>query len=251
MSRSALTVSLALHAAVLAVVGWSSPSLLSHAGFGKNGIGVAFSPEGVAGLVAEDAPPAASAPAEITPSAFAPNFSPPSLVIDVQPLPIPPPDPMPPPISTVATLPREMPSIVPPKRARAAAQSMAKTSSARPRTLATTASLSAGGGGRAVGAGRGGGGGPGYAPPQFLMRYKPPYPEDARAQRIEGVVMLLVSVDAAGHVLSAQLSQSSGYDVLDRAALAAIRTWRFIPAHQADQAVPATVEVPIRFHFST
>ena len=103
-----------------------------------------------------------------------------------------------------------------------------------------------------MGASRGGGGGgPGYTPPQFLMRYKPPYPEDARAQRIEGVVMLLVSVDAAGRVLSAQLSQSSGHDVLDRAALAAIRTWRFVPARQADQAVPATVEVPIRFHFST
>lgn len=116
--------------------------------------------------------------------------------------------------------------------------------------MAISASMSAGGGGGTAGAGRGGGGGPGYTPPQFLMRYKPPYPEEARAQRMEGVVMLLVSVDAAGRVLSAQLSQSSGHDVLDRAALAAIRTWRFVPAHQADQAVPATVEVPIRFHFS-
>ena len=116
--------------------------------------------------------------------------------------------------------------------------------------MAVTASMSAGGGGGAAGAGRGGGGGPGYTPPQFLTRYKPPYPEEARAQRMEGVVMLLVSVDAAGRVVSARLSQSSGHDVLDRAALAAIRTWRFVPAHHADQPVPATVEVPIRFHFS-
>ena len=82
------------------------------------------------------------------------------------------------------------------------------------------------------------------------MRYKPPYPEQARFQKLEGVVMLLVSVDATGHVTGAQLSQSSGHEVLDRAALSAVRSWRFTPAHQAGQAIAATVEVPIRFHFS-
>lgn len=115
-----------------------------------------------------------------------------------------------------------------------------------------TASSSPGsgiGGGGAPGTG-GGGGGPGYIPPQFLMRYKPPYPDQARAMKLEGVVLLLVSVDAAGHVTDARLSQSCGHEVLDHAALTAVRSWRFIPARQSNQPISATVEVPIRFHFS-
>ncbi len=83
------------------------------------------------------------------------------------------------------------------------------------------------------------------------MRYKPPYPEEARAQRIEGVVMLLVGVDASGRVTNARLSQSCGHEILDRAALTAIRSWKFVPAQQSGQAVAATVEVPIRFHFAS
>jgi len=249
MSRSALTVSLALHAAVLAVVGWSSASLLGSAALGKTEIGVAFSPEDAGGLVADDTPPAPPARAEITPPTFTPNLTPPSPAIETERIPVTSFDPVPPPISTVATLPAEFPSIAQPQRPRATTQSAAKSSSSKSRTMAATTGLN-GGGAAGVAAGRGGGGGPGYTPPQFLIRYKPPYPEEARAQRIEGVVMLLVSLDASGRVLSAQLSQSSGHDVLDRAALAAIRSWRFVPAHQADQAVPATVEVPIRFHFS-
>jgi protein TonB len=94
------------------------------------------------------------------------------------------------------------------------------------------------------------GGGAGYVPPQFLLRYKPPYPAEARAQRIEGIVLLLVGVDAEGHVTSASIRQGSGHAMLDRAALSAVRSWRFSPAMQSGRAIPATVEVPIRFNVS-
>jgi protein TonB len=105
-------------------------------------------------------------------------------------------------------------------------------------------------GGDLAGAGQGGRGG-GYTPPRFLLRYKPLYPAKARVQRLEGTVLLRVSVDAVGHVSGASLQRSCGHTLLDRAALEAVRSWRFIPAHQADRAVSATVEVPIRFTFST
>jgi protein TonB len=73
------------------------------------------------------------------------------------------------------------------------------------------------------------------------------YPPAARAQRIEGTVLLLVTVDSAGRVTDASISQSSGHAILDRAALAAVRAWRFEPARQGGAPVIAQVELPVRF----
>ena len=56
-------------------------------------------------------------------------------------------------------------------------------------------------------------------PPQYLLRHTPLYPAPARAQRFEGVVLLLVAVDADGRVTNASVRQSCGHLVLDRAAL--------------------------------
>jgi protein TonB len=98
-----------------------------------------------------------------------------------------------------------------------------------------------------VGAGRGGG--TGYVPPQFRLRYKPPYPQEARAQCLEGTVLLLVSVDAKGRVTDASIRQSSGHAVLDRVATETVRSWRFDPARQDGASVASQVEVPVRFRF--
>jgi len=245
MSRSALLVSLALHASVLAFVGWSH--LAGHAGLGSTEIGVAFSSGDAGGLVVEMEP--AAEPATATPATptYEPIISPPTPVIEVRPSPIAASDFAPPPITTTMILPQEVPPIASAKKTRS--KSRAMTSSGKAASLSSNASSSGAGGGGAVGAGTGGGG-PGYIPPQFLMRYKPPYPDQARAMRLEGIVLLLVSVDAAGHVTDARLSHSCGHEVLDRAALSAVRSWRFIPARQANQPISATVEVPIRFHLS-
>lgn len=89
----------------------------------------------------------------------------------------------------------------------------------------------------------------GYVAPRFLLRYKPRYPAEARARRLEGTVLLLVSIDVAGQVTGIGLLQSCGHQVLDRAALAAVRAWRFNPARQDGVAVAARVEVPVRFRF--
>ncbi len=90
----------------------------------------------------------------------------------------------------------------------------------------------------------------GYVPPQFRLRYKPPYPPEARAQRWEGTVLLLVSVDAAGRVTRAAVRHSCGHPVLDRSALDSVRTWRFEPARQNGLTTAAEVEVPVRFSLS-
>jgi len=131
----------------------------------------------------------------------------------------------------------EMPTAAPAKKEHA--PRVAVSSGRRPASSSTASRMSAGGGS-----------GSGYVSPQFLVRYKPPYPALARAQRLEGMVLLLVSVDAEGRVTSASVRQGCGYLVLDRAALDSVRSWRFSPARQGDHAIPAAVEVPIRFTFS-
>ena len=59
---------------------------------------------------------------------------------------------------------------------------------------------------------------------------QPDYPPDARRLGEQGSLLLQVLVDPDGHVSDAKLVQSSGFDVLDRAGLAGVRTnYRFVP----------------------
>ena len=75
----------------------------------------------------------------------------------------------------------------------------------------------------------------------------PAYPEIALRRHEAGRVMLRVSVSAHGRPLEVDVAQSSGYPILDSAALSAVRQWQFIPAMQAGTAVAAIAEVPVRF----
>ena len=56
---------------------------------------------------------------------------------------------------------------------------------------------------------------------------EPRYPEAARRSAIEGAVVVSVRIDRRGRVEEVHLSESSGFDVLDREALRAVRLWRF------------------------
>ena len=75
----------------------------------------------------------------------------------------------------------------------------------------------------------------------------PSYPEIARRRGEQGRVMLRVTVSAEGTPLEVDVSATSGYPMLDSAALSAVRQWRFVPATQAGAPVSAAAEVPIRF----
>jgi protein TonB len=59
---------------------------------------------------------------------------------------------------------------------------------------------------------------------------RPEYPSLALARRWQGRVVLDVSVRADGRVDAVSIARSSGYDVLDEAAVAAVRDWEFLPA---------------------
>lgn len=81
----------------------------------------------------------------------------------------------------------------------------------------------------------------------YLDNPKPPYPALSRRMGEEGEVRLRVRVDAAGTAAQVELYRSSGFPRLDESALDTVRRWRFVPARQGDQPVPASVIVPIQF----
>ena len=89
-------------------------------------------------------------------------------------------------------------------------------------------------------------------PPQFGAAYynnpKPEYPAFARRMRMEGMVMLKVLVGRQGIALKVEVADSSGYEILDKAAAEAVRIWRFVPARQGDSPVEEWVQVPVAFH---
>jgi protein TonB len=94
--------------------------------------------------------------------------------------------------------------------------------------------------------------------PEAAPRLEPPrlldgaaasvrYPDLARRRGLAGTVLLRVRVAADGTVESAEVATSSGHEILDQAAVEAVRRWRFAPARRGDTAVAHEVRVPIEF----
>jgi TonB family protein len=67
----------------------------------------------------------------------------------------------------------------------------------------------------------------GDRPLRFLSGEGATYPESARAQRIEGYVVVRYDVAVDGVVTNATVVESVPPGVFDEAALAAVRAWRF------------------------
>jgi protein TonB len=78
----------------------------------------------------------------------------------------------------------------------------------------------------------------------------PLYPGAARRQGIEGDVILRLSVDEAGKLISVAVARGSGHRALDEAAIAAVKLWRFAPAVVAGRPVAAVAELPVRFRLA-
>jgi protein TonB len=76
----------------------------------------------------------------------------------------------------------------------------------------------------------------------------PRYPREALRRNDGGTVRVRVTVATDGSVDRMELAESSGNRHLDRAAMEAVRRWRFQPAVRGGQAVAADVVVPIVFN---
>ncbi len=92
------------------------------------------------------------------------------------------------------------------------------------------------------------GGGALTSRPSHYRNPHPAYPEAARHERQEGVVILHIRIDELGQVTSVRIATSSGFPLLDERALSTVRErWRFHPARRGNVAVPAELTLPIRF----
>jgi protein TonB len=76
---------------------------------------------------------------------------------------------------------------------------------------------------------------------------RPPYPRDALRAQWEGAVRVRVIVAPDGSAASVVVRATSGHEVLDRAAVAAVRKWRFAPARRAGQPILSRADLTVRF----
>lgn len=84
-------------------------------------------------------------------------------------------------------------------------------------------------------------------PPSFRSGAKPAYPQAARKARWEGTVVVRVFINADGSVASAALRESSGFDILDEAALQAVSKWSYNPAKKGSVPITSYHDVKVRF----
>lgn len=83
--------------------------------------------------------------------------------------------------------------------------------------------------------------------PVLVTRVVPEYPRRARLAGIEGEVVLEVVVDRYGRV-TGNITVVSAVPELERAAVTAVRRWRFKPARdRRGTAVAVLIEIPVRF----
>lgn len=85
------------------------------------------------------------------------------------------------------------------------------------------------------------------AAPLYRLNPIPEYPMIARKRGYQGTVVLEVLVNREGKVKELTLSASSGYSVLDQAALTSVKTWLFEPGTRGGENVDMWVKVPVRF----
>ena len=83
--------------------------------------------------------------------------------------------------------------------------------------------------------------------PQPVRSPAPRYPREAQRRGESGTVVLRVHIDADGRPRDIDLVEGSGSRSLDRAAVDAVRRWRFDPAVRNGRPTEGTLQVPITF----
>ncbi|TKR33381.1 energy transducer TonB [Luteimonas gilva] len=83
--------------------------------------------------------------------------------------------------------------------------------------------------------------------PLAAQNEQPEYPRDAQRRGLSGRVVLRVDVGADGTATNVDFLQRSGAPELDRAAMSAVRKWRFAPAKRDGKPIASSVRVPVDF----
>ena len=84
--------------------------------------------------------------------------------------------------------------------------------------------------------------------PRFRVAPRPPvYPRRARELEQQGEALIRARLDPRGNPEEVLVWKSSGFVLLDHAALKAVRGWQFEPARRNGRPVVAWVQIPVRF----
>ena len=76
---------------------------------------------------------------------------------------------------------------------------------------------------------------------------EPKYPAAMLRAGVGGTVVVVAEVDAQGNPVEVRVVERSGERDLDRAAVNAVRQWRFEPAMRNGKAIATSVKVPVDF----
>jgi protein TonB len=80
-----------------------------------------------------------------------------------------------------------------------------------------------------------------------LTNRPPIYPDPAIRDRLEGTIVLRLTIASDGRVTNVEITRSSTHSILDAAAVRAARSWRFEPAREFGVAVESVESQEIRF----
>lgn len=81
----------------------------------------------------------------------------------------------------------------------------------------------------------------------YLQNPKPAYPILSRRLGEQGKVVLRVLIGVDGVAHEVEITQSSGFNRLDRAALATVRQWRYVPGRRGGVPQAMWFDVPVSF----
>lgn len=76
----------------------------------------------------------------------------------------------------------------------------------------------------------------------------PIYPKMAIKRRQSGVVLVRVLLGPSGKIETSRVLKSSGFQLLDHAALESIKRWHFLPAKIGGAKIRSWVDVPVEFN---
>ena len=85
------------------------------------------------------------------------------------------------------------------------------------------------------------------ASPLYRENTPPVYPAIAKLRGYAGVVLVNAEILPDGRVGSTAISKSSGYAILDKSAMEAVKLWKFEPAKKAGKPFAVRVKLPIKF----
>jgi protein TonB len=88
------------------------------------------------------------------------------------------------------------------------------------------------------------------ARPRGGYQVRPAYPAAPRRLGIQGTTMLRVHILEDGRIGDVRVEHSAGHPDLDRAAMEAVRRWRFEPARRGADAVAMWVLLPVEFRLT-